>query len=143
MIRAGADVRHIGAVGRGDSEVGKLLDVLTVDKTSIAKGDAITGHAIIYVDAQSENQIVIVDGANREITETHIRDSLAQAQEGDWLVLQNEANANDLAHGIAREKGMKVALAAAPYSTNPHPLSYRTSCGRRAGGVPDQARLKT
>ncbi|MGR3678299.1 MAG: ribokinase [Paracoccaceae bacterium] len=119
--RAGADVTHIGAVGRGDQLVQDLLAEQGVDCSAIDQLETRTGHAIIYVDAQSENQIVIMGGANQAISQSHVRASLANAQAGDWLVLQNETNANEIGLSVAREKGMKVALVAAPFDVETMP----------------------
>ncbi len=121
MMRAGAPVSHIGAIGVGDTNVISMLTQQGVDLAAVDKIDGVTGHAVVYVDAQSENQIVIVGGANQAITETHIRNSLADAGPEDWLVLQNETNANELGLTVAREKGMKVALVAAPFDAQTLP----------------------
>lgn len=121
IARAGGNVRHVGAIGDGDAKVLSMLHEQGVDCTAIARIDDVTGHAIVYVDDQSENQIVIVGGANHAITEAHIRASLADASQGDWLVLQNETTANEIALKVAREKGMKVALVAAPFDIETMP----------------------
>lgn len=121
MMRAGADVCHIGAIGADDASVVAMLTQQGVDLGAIDKIAGVTGHAVVYVDAQSENQIVIVGGANQAISESHIRNSLADAGPGDWLVLQNETNANETGLKIAREKGMKVALVAAPFDARTLP----------------------
>ncbi|PSL18258.1 ribokinase [Shimia abyssi] len=115
--RAGADVRHVGAVGRDDAVVRRMLAELGVDDTRVVGVEAQTGHAVVYVDAASENSIVIFGGANQAIDETNVRAGLDGAGPGDWLLLQNETNANELGLKIAREKGMKVALVAAPFET--------------------------
>jgi ribokinase len=115
LSRAGADVRHIGAVGNGDALIQSLLAPFDLDLERVALVEAPTGHAIIYLDQTRENQIVIFPGANGAITEAHVSASLASAGPGDWLVLQNETNANDIGLSVARAKGMKVALVAAPF----------------------------
>lgn len=121
IARAGGDVRHVGAIGDGDSKVLAMLREQGVDCATIAQVDAVTGHAVVYVDDRSENQIVIVGGANHAISEQHIRNSLSDAVPGDWLVLQNETNANEIGLKVAREKGMKVALVAAPFDVQTLP----------------------
>lgn len=121
VARAGGSVCHIGAVGQGDQDILDMLQSQGVDCGAIDRVSAVTGHAVVYVDDNSENQIVIVGGANHAISEAHIRASLAGAVAGDWLLLQNETTANDMGLKIAREKGMKVALVAAPFDAETLP----------------------
>lgn len=113
--RSGADIKHIGAIGAGDKQVSAMLADLELDPGLVAEVDAPTGHAIVYVDDSSENSIVIHGGANQAISEDHVRQALIDAGPADWLVLQNETNANDIGLKVAREKGMNVALVAAPF----------------------------
>ena len=115
IARAGCDVRHIGAIGAEDSMALSLLEEQGIDCSAIARVGEATGHAIVYVDDKSENQIVVFGGANHAIAEDHIRASLAGATPDDWLVLQNETNANEIGLTVARKIGMKVALVAAPF----------------------------
>jgi ribokinase len=113
--RSGADVRHIGVVGSADQSVFDMIKGLGLDCTLISQADAQTGHAIVYVDKKAENSIVVHGGANLLFSEVQIRTALSSAKSNDWLVLQNETNANELGIAIAREKGMKIALVAAPF----------------------------
>lgn len=115
LHRAGARVRHIGAVQEKDGLVQNLLKEFALDQSAITPVETATGHAIIYVDSGAENQIVIYPGANAAITEEQVDHALADAQPGDWLVLQNETNANQIGLKAARARGMKVALVAAPF----------------------------
>ena len=116
LKNGGADVRHIGAIGADDQVVRGLLAPFDLDLTHVAEIDGPTGHAIIYVDAKAENQIVILPGTNGQITEAHIEAALAGAGPDDWLVMQNETNANAMGLAAARARGMKVALVAAPFT---------------------------
>ena len=118
LSKAGADVRHIGAVGAEDAQVQSLLAPFDLDLSRVALLAQPTGHAIIYLDQERENQIVIYPGANGAIERAHVAAALADAGPEDWLVLQNETNANDIGLAIAREKGMKVALVAAPFDAS-------------------------
>jgi|TARA_B110000914_G_C15519872_1_gene476163 ribokinase len=119
--QAGADVRHIGIISAADPLVlDKILD-LGLDCTLISQIDTQTGHAIVYVDENAENTIVIHGGANLHFSEAQIRHALSSARPNDWLILQNETNANEIGISIAREKGMKIALVAAPFDTKEMP----------------------
>lgn len=114
--RFGAPVRHIGLVGRNDVTVQNLLARTELDQSLISEIDTPTGHAVIHVDGQSENSITIHGGANQMFTPDYVAASLAQANRNDWLILQNETNANDMAIQEARKRGMRIGLVAAPFS---------------------------
>jgi ribokinase len=113
--RAAARVAHIGAVGPdGAWAVQRLLEY-GVDTRHIATLDIPTGHAIIYVDAHGENNIVLFTGANRALPDTLVRQALTTAQTGDRLLLQNETNLQAETAALARQMGLSVAYAAAPF----------------------------
>lgn len=113
--RDGARVVHIAAVGPdGDWAVDLLADAgCRVDH--IARIDMPTGHAIINVDAQGENAIVIFSSANTAQDQARIDAALSTAGPGDILLLQNETNlVTETAHS-ARQKGLRVIYSAAPF----------------------------
>ena len=76
--RSDAAVALIGAVGTDRFGDGLLADLDTEDGLSIEHvrrdGDAMTGVALITVDADSENAIVVVPGANAALSPAHIAD---------------------------------------------------------------------
>jgi ribokinase len=113
--RAGATVRHIGAVGQdGDWAVQRLASY-GVDTSKIAKLDADTGEAIIAVSDDGENSIIISPGANRAILPQMVGAALSAASSGDWVVTQNETSAQVDALSTARANGLHAAYAAAPF----------------------------
>lgn len=113
--RAGSHVYHIGAVGAdGRWAVDRLLEY-GVDTRHIAQIDTPTGHAIIAVDQDGENQIILFPGANRAISPDQIGQALSAASAGDILVMQNETNLQVDAARMGRDLGLRVAYAAAPF----------------------------
>ena len=113
--RAGATVRHIGAVGPDGTWAVDRLRNYGVDTTHIATLDAPSGHAIIAVDDRGENMILLFPGANRLLPRAHVDSALALAQPGDWFITQNETNLQTEAASLARAGGLRVAYAAAPF----------------------------
>ena len=113
--RAGATVRHIGAVGADGAWAVDRLRAYGVDTTHIATLDAPSGHAIIAVDDRGENMILLFPGANRLLPRAHVDAALALAQPGDWFLTQNETNLQTEAASRARAQGLRVAYAAAPF----------------------------
>ncbi|WP_296417843.1 ribokinase [Pseudooctadecabacter sp.] len=113
--RAGAHVRHIGAVGEdGKWTVDRLMEY-GVDTRAITTVTTDTAHAIIFVAEDGENAIMVYPGANRAIPADHLKQSLTQAETGDWFVCQNEVNLQEDAIKLARDMGLNVAYAAAPF----------------------------
>lgn len=88
--RAGAQVAFIGAVGRDENGSMALAELQAegVDTSSVAvlEGPG-TGVALIVVDQQGENQIVVAAGANRHVTADHVHKSLRQWLGGASCVL--------------------------------------------------------
>ncbi|UWR22483.1 ribokinase [Sulfitobacter sp. S190] len=115
VARAAAPISHIGAVGPDGRWTVERLMEYGVDTPHIASIDVPTGHAIINVDAEGENNIVLFQGANVRLTEAIIGAALSEASPGDTLLLQNETNGHEYAAVTARSLGLRVAYAAAPF----------------------------
>lgn len=112
--RAAAHVIHIGAVGKDGTWAIERLTEYGVDTRFITRGST-TGHAIIMVDQNGENAIVIHSGANIELTEDAIGAALSQASTSDYFMVQNETNMQVEAAITAKNLGLKVVYAAAPF----------------------------
>lgn len=113
--RAASRVVHVGAVGDDGRWAKDRLTEYGVDTRHISVGDMPTGHAIIIVDDSGENQIVLFPGANVALGEGAVTAALAEAGKGDWLLMQNETSLQGFTAALARQKGMGVAYAAAPF----------------------------
>jgi ribokinase len=113
--RAGADVRHIGAVGRDGAWAVERMASYGVRTGGILTMDVPTGHAIINLAADGENAIVIFGGANTAMPLTHVEGALKEAKAGDVLLLQNETRHQADAARTGRARGMRVVYSAAPF----------------------------
>nr|WP_236015889.1 PfkB family carbohydrate kinase [Phaeovulum veldkampii] len=113
--RAGARVRLIGAIGPDGGQVLARLVALGVDCAAVARMQTATGHAIILLDAASENAIVIHPGANRAIAPQAAVAALDAAVPGDTLLLQNETSAQAETAEAAAIRGLRVVYSAAPF----------------------------
>lgn len=116
--RAAAQVRHIGAVGEDGTWAVETLLEYGVDTRHIIVLDVETAHAIIAVDDNSENMIILHPGANVEIPQALLQNALSEAETGDWFVTQNETNLQRTGAQLARKMGLKVAYAAAPFDAD-------------------------
>ena len=118
MARAGAKVWHAGNVGQ--DEAGQVLEAALraeqIDTSLIRRLPVPSGHAIIQINAQGENAIIVFGGANQQVTQEQIDAVFAQFEPGDLLVLQNEVNCLPEIIRAAHARGMKIAL-------NPSPIT--------------------
>ncbi|KQI73588.1 ribokinase [Loktanella sp. 5RATIMAR09] len=116
--RAAARVHHIGAVGEdGRWAIQRLLEY-GVDTRNIAVLDTETAQAIIMVDPEGENAIVLHPGANAEIPQVTLQAAMAEAETGDWLIIQNETNLQRTAAEMGKKLGLQIAYAAAPFDAD-------------------------
>jgi len=113
---AGSKVVHIGAVGPDGQWMVDRIAGFGVDTQHIQRVETPTGHAIINVDTNGENAIVIYSGANNCQSVTQIEQVLGGADKGDILMLQNETTLQAEAAKIAYDRGLKVIYSAAPFS---------------------------
>lgn len=114
--RAGAQVRHLGAMGTGDDWVLDMLGAAGIDTGAVARLDGVaTGHAIILVDAEGENSIILHGGANRALPAGLVTGSLAAFGPGDILMMQNETTLQAETAAHARAAGARVIYSAAPF----------------------------
>ena len=116
LAKAGAEVYHAGLIG---PEGGMLVDILKNAKVNVdlvGQIEEATGHAMIQVDPNGQNCILIYGGANRKIDQAMVDEVLAQFTAGDILVLQNEISELDYIIDTAYEKKMKIVLNPSPWS---------------------------
>lgn len=115
-VRAGGDVHHIGAVGEDGVWMRDRLEDYGVGVAHIRVVDAASGHAIIALDGSGENQIIIHPGANILVEMPVLEEVLSRASAGDIAVFQNETNVQRDFARAARDRGLRVCYAAAPFS---------------------------
>jgi ribokinase len=113
--RAGAEVHHLGAIGRDGALLRQVLIDAGVDvRGLVERPDVASGHAVIQVNDRGENAIVIAGGANRTIADADRAAVRALLGPGDWLLLQNEINDLPLAFELSRDAGARLAFNLAP-----------------------------
>ncbi|KAI9482405.1 ribokinase [Coemansia mojavensis] len=117
--RAGGNVSIVGKIGKDGLWVRDLLASSGANTDQITVlDDTATGHAIIQVDKNGENSIVLFPGANYQINEEDARKAFAQYGTGDWLLLTNETTGVDEAIRQARSCGMQILWNPAPMPAN-------------------------
>ncbi len=122
--RLGAEVRIVGRVGE-DAFGPMLLEGLAsygVDVSRVASDPgSSSGAAAILLDADRENRIVAVYGANMRCDDEQVRETDSALDGADCLLLQLEIplEASLSAARVARRKGVRVILDPAPASALP------------------------
>ena len=116
IARSGGNVVHVGAVGTDGQWALDQINQFGIDTSSIEKVQTSTGHAVILLEENGENRIVIDAGANFQLTHAQIDRHLASTEpSGNWVLLQNETNLTSYIVNSAREQGFSIAYAAAPF----------------------------
>lgn len=122
----GAPVAMIGRVGEdsfGDDVLSSLRDH-GVSLAGISRsGAAGTGTAVITVDGTGQNRIVVVAGANAEVTPAYVEEHADLIRSAAVLLLQLEVPVESClrAAAIAAEAGVPVILDPAPAPASPLP----------------------
>jgi len=112
---AGAEVYHAGCVGSGGDKLIAFLGEKNVDTRFVSRVPSPCGHAIIQVDKNGQNSILLYGGANRLITQKAASSVLEHFGKGDILVLQNEINEIPFIMKTAKERGMRVVFNPSPF----------------------------
>lgn len=128
--RAGADVRHVSAVGE-DGFATTALALLAeggVDLSGVRRVPGATGIAMIFVDAGGENCIAVLPGANAAVTADAAESALAGIEGGVLLVQQEIPQAATArALELARAQGIMSILNTAPYLESTRALAPKAA----------------
>lgn len=118
LAKAGVPVYLAGSVG----EEGQMfLDACTkngVNTELIRQIPGKSGHAIIQLDKNAQNSILLFGGANRSQSREHMDQVLSQFEEGDILLLQNEINEMPYLMEQAYAKRMTIVLNPSPFDSH-------------------------
>ncbi|WP_342410885.1 ribokinase [Paenibacillus sp. FSL R10-2778] len=117
--RLGAEVSMIGRVGK-DTFGSEMLEIIRnegihIEHISVSEHEA-TGVASIVIEEDGENRIIVVPGANIELTVEDIQALEAVISQAKIIVLQLEMDLamSEQAIAIAHRKGIPVILNPAP-----------------------------
>lgn len=117
LARAGAQTVHAGFVGREGGRLKGLLAENGVDTSLVHTVDTSNGHAIIQVEKDGQNSIIVYGGANRALTDDFITEVTRILAPGDYLLMQNETNLTDEAARLCKKRGAKLILNPSPIDT--------------------------
>lgn len=115
LAKAGVEVYQGGMIGE---DGGVFLDACQeygIHADYIRTVDARTGHAIIQIDKNAQNCILLYGGANQALTEAYVDEVISQFDKGDILLLQNEVNLMPYIVDRGYAQGMKIVLNPSPF----------------------------
>ena len=116
LAKAGVEVYFAGAIGEDGLFLTKYLEDVGVNTEFLKVLNIPTGHAIIQVNSEGQNSIILYGGANRAVTFEMIDEVMSHFKEGDYVLLQNEISNVPYIIEQAKRRKMKVIL-------NPSPVS--------------------
>lgn len=114
LAKAGATVLHVGTIGPDGKIFLSTLNEAGVDTTLIKEVETASGHAIIQVNDEGNNSIVIYGGANQLLEKERIDEVFKQITSDDLILLQNEISNIDYIIDRAYEASVPVALNFSP-----------------------------
>ncbi len=117
--KLGADVTLLGAVGKdfyGEMQIDSLT-AAGVDTSRIARIDGVsTGIALITVNEEGDNSIIVVQGANKRVDKGYIDSNINLIRESDIVIFQLEIPLDTVVYAVekCKEFGKTVILDPAP-----------------------------
>ncbi|GFI61737.1 bifunctional ribokinase/ribose-5-phosphate isomerase A [Clostridiales bacterium] len=112
--KAGNEVYHAAYLGNDGQMLKSIMEENGVNVDMVKNHDSTSGHAIIQVDKNGQNCILLYGGTNQLLTEDFIDEVLDNFGNTGLVLLQNETNLVGYIIEKAAEKGLQVALNAAP-----------------------------
>jgi len=145
ISKSGSEVYHAGCINKSDQSIISDLKKWGVNTDYINKINEATGHAIIQINRDGENSIIIHGGANNCVEKDQIDKVLSNFNEGDYILLQNEINSVNEIIEKAHKKGLRIFFNPAPYSSSVNNYSiekvntliYNETEGQRLSGKKD------
>ena len=116
LAKAGATVVHGGIVGNGGDFLVDTMANAGVDVSKIKLDNAPSGHAIIQVNKQGQNCILLFAGTNFAVDKDYVEAVLADAEAGDIVLMQNEISCLDVIFELANQKGLQIAFNPSPFN---------------------------
>lgn len=112
--KAGNVVYHAGFVGKGGEALAEKLAENHVDISLLKETTENCGHAIIQVDENGQNCILLYGGTNQLYTKEYINETLDKFGNEGLVLLQNETNLVGYMIEESHKRGLKIAFNGAP-----------------------------
>lgn len=116
LAKSGLLTYHAGCIGTDGMPLKQILTDSGVKLDYLEPVDSVNGHAIIQVNDQGQNSIVIFGGSNQAITKEQVDRILTQFTPEDMVLIQNETSMVSYIAQRCKELRMPLAF-------NPSPIS--------------------
>jgi ribokinase len=115
LAKAGMDVYMAGKIGEDGKFLLELLRSYGVNTEYVKIYEGATGQAIIQLDKNGQNSIVLYAGGNGAITDDETDGVIGAFDAGDMILLQNEISCVSGIMVAAKKRGMKICLNPSPF----------------------------
>lgn len=115
LAKAGLKVYHAGLIGKDGDLLLDTCNNSNVNTSFIKSTVTKSGQAVIQVDKNAQNCILVHKGANGEVDKEFVDTVLQNFGGGDMIILQNEINMIDYIIDRAYEKSMIIVLNPSPF----------------------------
>lgn len=116
FAKTGLPVYIASNLGKNGQVLADTLSSGNVDISLLNHVDEDSGEAIIQVDENGNNAIIVCGNCNEHITEAYIESVFSHFEKGDILVIQNEINNLDLIINTAKDKGIILVFNPSPFN---------------------------
>lgn len=116
LARAGAEVYHVGCIGRDGGILKDCLVENGVPLTYLRELDADGGHTALQVSDSGQNAIIVYSGTNHMLTEEFVDEVIHDVEPEEFVLMQNEINLVPYIMEKAKEAKAQVVL-------NPSPIT--------------------
>lgn len=118
ISRSGSEVYHIGVIGRDGNDFRNYLKSNNVNINYIIEKNIPNGHAIIQVDKNGQNCIIVSKGSNDHLNKDLIDDAMKNIKKSDLVLLQNEVSNVDYIIKQAFQKRAFIVLNPSPINSS-------------------------
>jgi ribokinase len=116
LAKAGMETWISGKIGKDGVFLLELLESCGVHTEKVVHYEGPSGQAIIQVDKNGQNSIVLFAGGNGLVKPDEINNCLSFFEKGDLVVLQNEISNTGLIMEKAKSSGLRIALNPSPWN---------------------------
>lgn len=116
LARSGVRTMHAGCVGTDGGFLRELMEKCGVQTEYLRSVENLNGHAVIQVNDDGQNSIIIHGGSNRDITREQVDETLAHVSPDDMVLLQNETSQVSYIAECCGQKNIPLAFNPSPFS---------------------------